>query len=139
MKELSSILYYKFIFKKEYEIRPVAKKMHISPDSLYRYCRGEVNMTIDKLKSLIDITGDEDLKDYLAKELGIRDKNNNINIKDAETSLFISIADLIREINVAIEDGVIDDKEFRILNDKINKNIQDLENLKSKIALYTNE
>ena len=50
-------LYLVFITYKKFRVDQTAARMEIDPDTLYRYCRGELPFPIDRLRYLIQATG----------------------------------------------------------------------------------
>ena len=50
------LLYFVFIQYSRFRVDQTAARMGIHPDTLYRYCRGELPFPIDRLKQLIKAT-----------------------------------------------------------------------------------
>jgi len=52
----ADLLYLVFISQKKFRVDEVAEDMGIIPDTLYRYCRGELKFPIDRLGDLMRAT-----------------------------------------------------------------------------------
>jgi len=50
------LLYFVFIQHGKFRVDQTAARMKIHPDTLYRYCRGELPFPIDRLKDLVQAT-----------------------------------------------------------------------------------
>ncbi len=77
-----SLLYYKFIITKQHRVEPIAKKIDVSVDNLYKIVRGADKPTrapgarkryefpIDKISDLYQATKDLDFLLYFVKPCG---------------------------------------------------------------------
>ncbi len=116
-----SLMYYKFIIKKQYRVDETAFKMRIAMDTLYRYIRGELIIPPDRIVDLIKATGDREFLEFFSDPAGFdlvpretfRDAKD---IRALELNLAISVGQALKEIEKAYEDGKIEESEYRTIH-----------------------
>jgi transcriptional regulator with XRE-family HTH domain len=137
MKDLASLLYYKFIFKKQHDPLRIARQMNISRDLIYKWCRGEARPTLDRLKDLIRVTGDDEIREFVSREyLGVSGGEEIESIEKSELRLFVLMSDLVEEVDRALEDRVITKEEKARIEPLLVRLEEGLERLREKIRLY---
>ncbi len=70
-KGFASLLYYKFIFRGEYSVKEIAPGLNIAPDTLYRYCRGELVFPPDLVPLLYQATRDREFIEFFTRPCSI--------------------------------------------------------------------
>ena len=143
--EFQSVLYYKFVFQKQYSKDELAIFLNKAPDTVYRYCAGFLPITADVARDIIKFIAsknpkDTELLDFFCRSAGFiaipvaqgklftpRDR------RDHELGLSILNGEIIKEVETAYKDGRMERPEYKRISKTITRLIQEAKELEEHI------
>lgn len=134
-----SLLYYHLIHSGKHDLREVAKKMMVNPDSLYKWAEGVNTFPPELAGPLYNATGEIEFLESLMKDTGMmvvpRPMANGAGkpVLNEVIDVVGAVGDMANHFNKAMADGKLDSREISRAEKLLNKVQREVEDVRQRI------
>jgi hypothetical protein len=143
--EMQSVLYYKFVFQKQYSKDELAIFLNKAPDTVYRYCSGHLPIPADAARDIIRFVAEKNPKDtelldffcrpagFIAVPVAQGKLFTRKDRRDHELQISVLNGETIKQIEAAYKDGKLSRAEFQAVSRTLSRLIQEAKELEQHL------
>lgn len=138
-REFQSVLYWKFIHKREHDARKVAQEIGVSTSALYKWIEGECTFPPDLIARLYSATGDLDFLNFVLADTDLMltprpgAKHSSRTLEGEALDVSVAVGEMHARVVEAEKDGVLSELEKRRIERGVNKAQQELEDVRAML------
>lgn len=134
-----NLLYRKFISPGEHDAKKIAHAINESLSSFYKYCEGNWYCPPDLISRIYNATKDPDFLNFILNDTDLmlaprKTAAPEKSLVEETLDVAVSLGDVVKKTQTAIEDGRLNDLERRKIIHAIDAGEKELEDLRKKVA-----